>query len=55
MEVEDYVEKFKPHIMDIVFAWCKGAKFADICKMTNIFEGTCALHTFILCTHTTWA
>jgi ATP-dependent RNA helicase DOB1 len=40
MEVEDYVEKFKPHIMDIVFAWCKGAKFADICKMTNIFEGS---------------
>jgi superfamily II RNA helicase len=39
MEVEDYVEKFKPHMMDIVYAWCKGAKFADICKMTNIFEG----------------
>ena len=39
MEVEDYVEKFKPHMMDIVWAWCKGAKFADICKMTNIFEG----------------
>jgi ATP-dependent RNA helicase DOB1 len=40
MEVEEYVEKFKPHIMDIVYAWCKGAKFADICKMTNIFEGS---------------
>lgn len=40
MEVEDYVEKFKPHMMDIVYAWCKGAKFADICKMTNIFEGS---------------
>lgn len=40
IDVDEYVEKFKPHIMDIVFAWCKGAKFADICKMTNIFEGT---------------
>ena len=26
--------------MDVVHSWCKGAKFADICKMTNIFEGS---------------
>jgi len=40
MDVEEYVEKFKPHMMDVVHSWCKGAKFADICKMTNIFEGS---------------
>jgi len=42
IDIEEYVEKFKPHIMDIVYAWSKGAKFADICKMTNIFEGVFA-------------
>lgn len=40
IDVEEYVEKFKPHIMDVVYSWCNGAKFADICKMTNIFEGS---------------
>lgn len=37
---EDYVEKFKPYLMDIVHAWCKGATFIDVCKMTDIFEGS---------------
>jgi len=37
---EEYVEQFKPHMMDIVYSWCAGSKFADICKMTNIFEGS---------------
>lgn len=26
--------------MDIVFAWCNGATFSDLCKMTEIFEGS---------------
>lgn len=26
--------------MDIVFAWCNGASFSDLCKMTDIFEGS---------------
>lgn len=40
IEVEEYVNQFAPHMMDIVYAWCKGAKFSDICKLTDIFEGT---------------
>lgn len=40
IEVEDYVAKFAPHMMDIVYAWCKGAKFSEICKMTDVFEGS---------------
>ncbi len=35
-----YVEAFRPHMMDIVHEWCKGASFLQICKMTDIFEGT---------------
>jgi hypothetical protein len=27
-------------MMDIVAAWCRGASFGDICKMTDLFEGT---------------
>jgi len=40
VDVEEYVQSFKPDLMDVVFAWCKGAKFSDICKMTDIFEGS---------------
>lgn len=39
IDVETYVEKFKPNIMDVVFAWANGASFAQICKMTDAFEG----------------
>ena len=36
---EDYVDGFKPHLMDVVHAWCCGATFSQICKMTDVFEG----------------
>lgn len=26
--------------MDVVHAWCTGAKFSEICKMTDVFEGS---------------
>ena len=39
VEEDEYVEGFKPHMMDVVHAWCKGATFAQICRMTDIFEG----------------
>jgi len=40
VDVEEYVEKFKPDLMDVVYAWVQGATFADICSMTDIFEGS---------------
>ncbi|ELU06394.1 hypothetical protein CAPTEDRAFT_155216 [Capitella teleta] len=40
VEEEEYVDSFKPHMMDVVHAWCKGSSFAQICKMTDIFEGS---------------
>ena len=39
VEEEDYVESFKPQMMDVVFAWANGSTFAEICKMTDVFEG----------------
>ncbi|XP_055849713.1 exosome RNA helicase MTR4 [Episyrphus balteatus] len=40
LDEETYVEKFKPFMMDVVLAWCKGASFLSVCKMTDIFEGS---------------
>ena len=39
MDEDNYVDSFKPHMMDVVHAWCKGATFLEICKMTDVFEG----------------
>ncbi|XP_026465811.1 exosome RNA helicase MTR4-like [Ctenocephalides felis] len=40
IDEEAYIQQFKPHMMDVVIAWCRGSKFAEICKMTDIFEGS---------------
>jgi ATP-dependent RNA helicase DOB1 len=40
LNIDDYVSKFKPFMMDVVFEWCKGQPFVNICKMTDLFEGT---------------
>ncbi len=37
---QEYVERFRPELMDVVYAWCKGARFAKVCKMTDVFEGS---------------
>lgn len=37
---DEYVAGFKVELMDAVMQWCKGAKFADICKLTDVFEGS---------------
>lgn len=37
---DDYVQQFKPELMDVVFQWARGATFAQICKMTDVFEGS---------------
>ena len=40
VDVSEYVQKFQPHMMQIVHEWARGAKFIDICKMTDVFEGS---------------
>jgi len=40
IEEDQYVETFKPFMMDVVHEWCKGASFSQICKMTDVFEGS---------------
>ncbi|KAH8378229.1 hypothetical protein KR093_010312 [Drosophila rubida] len=40
LDEDNYVDKFKPFLMDVVLAWCKGSTFLSVCKMTDIFEGS---------------
>jgi len=40
IDEDEFVEKFNPGMMEAVFAWCKGAKFVDVQKLTGSFEGT---------------
>ena len=40
VDEEAYVESFKPFMMDVVHEWCNGASFAQLCKMTDVFEGS---------------
>ena len=40
VDPEEYVSQLKPQMMDVVYSWCTGSKFADICKLTNNFEGS---------------
>ena len=39
IEEDQYVDTFKPFMMDVVHEWCKGCSFSQLCKMTDIFEG----------------
>lgn len=47
LEVEKYVDKFKPSMMGIVLAWCNGSSFVDVCKIADIFEGVLDVHAYI--------
>ena len=37
---EEYVKSFNPGLVDVTYAWAGGAKFVDVCKLTDVFEGS---------------
>ena len=37
---QEYVQSFKVELIEAVLQWCLGARFEDICKMTDVFEGS---------------
>ncbi|KZW01328.1 antiviral helicase [Exidia glandulosa HHB12029] len=37
---EDYVLSFKVELMEAVMLWCRGSSFAELLKLTEIFEGS---------------
>ncbi|KAF4316428.1 hypothetical protein G195_010019 [Phytophthora kernoviae 00238/432] len=40
IDVDEYAGAFNTSLVDVVIAWCQGAKFSQICKMSDAFEGT---------------
>jgi ATP-dependent RNA helicase DOB1 len=40
LDVDEYVAGFQSSLMDVVYAWCGGASFSEVCKLTDVFEGT---------------
>lgn len=40
IDVEDYVASFRPDIMEVAYAWCKGAKFVEVMQIVQVFEGS---------------
>jgi len=36
----DYIANFKCDLMEVVLAWAEGAKFSEILKLTDVYEGT---------------
>lgn len=40
IDVEEFVQSFRPDMMEVVFAWVNGSRFVDIMGMTTAFEGT---------------
>ncbi|XP_068637617.1 DExH-box ATP-dependent RNA helicase DExH10 isoform X2 [Aristolochia californica] len=41
INVEEYVEStVRPYLMDVIYCWSKGATFAEVIQMTDIFEGS---------------
>ena len=39
-EEDEYIAGFDPTMMDVAYAWSNGAKFSELCKMSEIFEGS---------------
>ena len=40
LDPEEYAEGFNPDMIEVLYAWTLGAKFAEVIKLTDIFEGT---------------
>ena len=40
LDAQEYVGSFRTEMMAVVYAWSLGAKFSEICKMSDIFEGS---------------
>ena len=36
----EFVAKFEGGLLNVVFAWAKGAKFSELCDMCDLFEGS---------------
>ena len=40
IKVDEYVDSFKPTLMDVVFRWSNGCEFSELLRVCDLFEGT---------------
>lgn len=40
LDEQEYIDKFRPSLMDVVYAWSRGASFAEVCRQTDAYEGS---------------
>lgn len=40
IDIESYIESFSPNAMNVVYFWCKGQSFSEVCKLSDLFEGS---------------
>ena len=40
LDVDEYVGGFAGEFMEVAYAWARGSKFSEICKLTDSFEGS---------------
>lgn len=40
VDVNEYVESFNPVAMRVVYHWCRGKSFDEVCSLSDIFEGS---------------
>lgn len=40
LDEQAYIDKFRTSLYNIVYQWCQGASFSDLCMSTEIYEGS---------------
>lgn len=40
LDEKTYIDKFRTSLFHTVHEWCKGASFSDLCRETEIYEGS---------------
>lgn len=40
IDIEAYVDSFSPNAMNVVYTWCMGKSFTEVCKLSDLFEGS---------------
>lgn len=39
-EEDEFVQRFDPALIDVAFAWSSGVSFSEVCKLSEIYEGS---------------
>lgn len=48
MDEQEFVDGFRPTLMEVVAAWYRGSTFVEVLKMTSVFEVRFNLNSILL-------